>query len=484
MKQSFAAKRRYGRALSAPRVRVAFAVAMALASAPRETWAARDVCEMLRDKGVLNDIEFNECKAAQEKEDAKSEGKAREVLGVQLPKWVSMITPFGDLRTRYEGFYENNLNARNRFRLRARLGLNVVPTDEIGATFRLATGNSDDPISTNQSFERTFTRKPVNFEQAYLTLKPGKTFGLAPGWGSIVGGKFGVNAYRVTELVFDDDLAPEGATETLNLIEQKEGFLRGLRMSTFQWVVDEIAGADDPWMFGGQIVADTAFGSVATWSMALADYHYESLDDVAAKYISPTKTDPKDPTKTISNPDRNSQLATSNAVVKDSLGNIIAYESGFNILNWNTELSFANPLGVGIPAGVFGDFAYNSQASRRDFGFALGVGIGKAGRGWYGNSLKNQGDWGASYTWERVEQDAVFAVFSFSDLDYVNRSATQKGSTNQMSHILRLDYMLLPNLQLTAKTLFINALDPGVSTVALTGNPTLLRSQVDVSFKF
>jgi hypothetical protein len=397
-----------------------------------------------------------------------------------------MITPFGDLRTRYEGFYENNLNARNRFRMRARLGLNVVPTDEISASFRLATGNSDDPISTNQSFERTFTRKPVSFDWAYMTIKPGSTFGLAPGWGGIVGGKFGVNSYRVSEMVFDDDLSPEGATETINFIEQKEGFLRSLRVSGFQWIVDELAAANDPWMFGGQVVGDMAFGSVATWSVGMADYHYEDLDEVAAKFISPTKTDPKDPTKTVPNGDRNGQLATSNAVTKDGLGNITGYESGFNILNWNSELSFANPFfGLGIPAGVFGEFAYNTLAKNpRDFGLAIGFGIGKAGKGWYNNSLKNQFDWGASYTWERVEQDAVFAVFSYSDLDYVNSAATQKGSSNQTSHILRLDYMLLPNLQLTLKNHFINVLDRDKATVPLNGNPTLVRLQADVQFKF
>ena len=93
-------------------------------------------------------------------------------------------------------------------------------------------------------------------------------------------------------------------------------------------------------------------------------------------------------------------------MVKDSLGDIIAYKSGFNLLNWNTELNFANPFGIGIPAGLFGDFVYNSLADGKDFGTALGVGIGKAGRGWYSNSLKNPGDWGASYTW-MGQQDAA-----------------------------------------------------------------------------
>ena len=100
-----------------------------------------------------------------------------------------MLTPFGDLRVRTDGFYANELNARTRERLRARIGVNINPSDEAGATIRLASGDANDPVSTNQTFERTFTRKSINLDQAYLTIKPGKTFGLEPGWGSIMGGK-------------------------------------------------------------------------------------------------------------------------------------------------------------------------------------------------------------------------------------------------------------------------------------------------------
>jgi hypothetical protein len=44
-------------------------VVTALACVPGKVFAARDVCDMLRDKGLLNEIEYNECKAAQEKKE-------------------------------------------------------------------------------------------------------------------------------------------------------------------------------------------------------------------------------------------------------------------------------------------------------------------------------------------------------------------------------------------------------------------------------
>jgi hypothetical protein len=61
---------------------------------------------------------------------------------------------------------------------------------------------------------------------------------------------------------------------------------------------------------------------------------------------------------------------------------------------------------------------------------------------------------------------------------------TQKGSTNLVSHVVRLDYALLPNLQLTAKAYVENVLDRRISNAALSGNPTSLRTQLDAILRF
>jgi Putative porin len=446
---------------------------------------AKDLGDILLEKGLITPEELREAreeeqhkaaaaekeKAAAETEQAAADQSRVDAIAAKLPKWLSFITPFGDLRTRYEGFYANDLNARNRFRLRARLGLKVNPTPEIGAGFRLASGNADDPISTNQTFERTFTRKPLNLDQAYLTLTPGETFGLEPGRVGVTAGKFGVNAYRVSELLFDDDLSPEGATETFGLFNSPDGVLRSVKLNTFQWVVDEISSASDPWMIGGQVVADTVLGDHGpNLTVAFADYHYEGLDDVARKFLERSSSN------------FNGQLAGNNAFTRDVDGKITGFASGFNIINGGGELNFGDVLGVS--AGLFGEAAYNTQAESSGTGFATGFGFGKAGKDWYHNGLKNVGDWAVAYTYQRVGQDAVPSLFSYSDIDYVQANATQKGSTNVSANIVRFDYVLLPNFQLTAKAHFINALDRSESNAALDGNATLIRTQLDAMFKF
>jgi len=174
-------------------------------------------------------------------------------------------------------------------------------------------------------------------------------------------------------------------------------------------------------------------------------------------------------------------------VVKNG-SQITGYKYGFNVINAGTDLNFPNPFGLGIPAGVFADLANNTQAELRDTGIALGVGIGKGQRDWYHDSLKNPGDWGLSFTWERVEKDAVVSLFSYSDINYQQNQTSQNGSTNVEASIIRFDYELFQNFQLTAKSHFINVLDRSIATTnngkALIGNPTLARMQLDMVLKF
>ena len=434
--------------------------------------AAKDLGDILVEKGLITPEELKQARE-EEKQKVAAEESRRDAISAKLPAWLAMITPYGDLRVRTEGFYANDLNARTRERLRARIGLIVNPTDEVGATFRIASGNPDDPISTNQSFERTFSRKSINLDQAYLTVRPGKTFGLEPGWGSVMGGKMGMSAYRTSELVFDDDLSPEGATETLNLVEHREGWFRRLQLMGHQWTVDEINGAGDPWMIGGQIVSEFATGDSSAAPkliVAFADYSWQDMDKVASKFLEKTSSS------------FNSQLANSNALTRDADGVVTGFESNFNVVNFGGEVNFPSVLGVS--AGLFGEVAHNTQADHDGTGFAVGAGFGKAGKDWYHNNLKNPGEWAVSYTFERVGQDAVPAMFAMSDLDYVTASGTQKGATNVVANIIRADYQLFSNFQLTAKLLMSNALEREQSTANLDGNATLFRTQLDAQLKF
>lgn len=418
---------------------------------------AKDLGDILLDKGLIS---AEDLKKAREEDPPKT-------ATPKLPKWLETTTLFGDLRVRYEAFFGNHFHGDHRGRVRARIGLAAKVSDEIAAAFRLASGNPDDPISANQSFEKAFTHKPVAFDQAYLTFKPGKSFALEPGLVTIAAGKFGGNVYKPSELVWDDDLNVEGATESLKLWEAPDGVLRGVRLAGFQWVIDNVAGGRDPWVGGGQVAADAACGKGVTWSAAIADYHFSDVTS-GAGFLTQNK------------------IVVGNDVVTNGTGKVVGTRYGFNVVNASAELNFADPAGAGVPMGLFGDLAHNTQADGRNMGFFVGAGIGKAGTDWYRNGLKTAGDWGASYTFAWVEKNAVLSTFNFSDMDYNQgvRDNGQKGGVNVTAHLVRMDYELLDNLQLTAKMHLINALDRAVSNATLHGNPTLVRTQLDAVLKF
>src|SRR5262245_17253727 len=201
---------------------------------------------------------------AEETKTATAEAKK----AVSLPDWLARTTVFGDVRYRHEGFYHQPhaegavVTARNRERIRARLGVRVAFSDELSATIRGASGNINDPISTNETLTGNFTRKNFNLDWAYLTFTPGRTFGIRPGVAAITAGKFPNPMFRVGEMLFDDDLSPEGASETFQLLAQPVGWLDQVKLHGLQWTFDEVSNNQDGWMFGGQINPSMHFGDV------------------------------------------------------------------------------------------------------------------------------------------------------------------------------------------------------------------------------
>src|SRR5690349_16244396 len=179
--------------------------------------------------------------------------------GLEIPDWAKRTTVFGDVRYRHEGFYHQphvdgqDVTARNRDRIRARLGVRVAFSDELSATIRGASGNINDPISTNETLSGDFNRKNFNLDWAFLTFTPGQTFGIRPGAASVNIGKFPNPIFRVGEMVFDDDISAEGASQTFQLLDKPMGNLDQIKVHALEWTLNEVANREDSWMFGGQV---------------------------------------------------------------------------------------------------------------------------------------------------------------------------------------------------------------------------------------
>ena len=132
-----------------------------------------------------------------------------------LEERLKSFGPFvfsGDFRLRAEPTFGGPTNqSQDRFRERIRLRINAEArlNDQFKGGFSLASGDLNNPISTNQTLGQYTTRKPIEIDRAYATYNPSWLRPL-----TLTGGKFAYPWFN-TELVWDKDLNPEGAGETL-----------------------------------------------------------------------------------------------------------------------------------------------------------------------------------------------------------------------------------------------------------------------------
>ena len=400
----------------------------------------------------------------QQAERAEEGAKATDKKVVaSIPGWVNKFTPFGDVRIRQEGFYNQPTTpgkvttARNRTRLRARVGLKFEYSDELAATVRIASGNQNDPISTNQTDTGNFTPFQVNLDWAYLTFSPGKTFNMRPGLLTINAGKFPNPMFRAGEMVWDDDLAPEGFNEIINVLEHPVGPLDYLKIHAEQWTFQETSNAEDGWIFGGQINPAGHVGNVLL-EAGLGQYWYLNPDTIATSAIT------------------NSSLVLTNSVDKDSKGTITGYSGAFNESNFTLAATIPD-VGGNMPLRFWTDYVYNWEApDTRAHGVQGGVRLG---------SPKEQGDWAASLLYEYLEQNAVNSTFSWSDFGTTaftqnTNNASVSGGTNLQGPVIQLDYQLLKPLTLTARTYFVKYIDPPADY----DNRMSVRLQLDAMYRF
>lgn len=168
---------------------------------------------------------------------------------ILIPKWVDKVHPFFDFRLRYEGDYfptgndvtgafpnfnaintglpfdttgnqfAPQLNAdqnRNQFRIRARFGADINMGENFTSGFRVATGQNNSPVSTNQSMGLAnsatqgqggnFSKYAIWLDRAFLRYDlPLNDKPLITAWA----GRF-ENPFFSTRLIWDEDLGFDG----------------------------------------------------------------------------------------------------------------------------------------------------------------------------------------------------------------------------------------------------------------------------------
>lgn len=395
---------------------------------------ARNLEQILRDKGVIDKGEAMEATAAKEGESA--------AMAPILPDWVNKLKLSGDVRVRNESFFRKDSATRVRQRFRLRFGVTAKVNSETELGFKLATGNPDDPISNNQTFDNIFDYKDISVTNAYIKLMPAATFGWDRPLLTLMGGKFDMPFYQATKMQFDGDLTPEGFFESFKPVEATDGALRGLALNLGQFVFDETSSRSDGTLFGFQGVANLSLAEGVFLNVGVGDFYYHKEGKIARALNSNGEL-------TVSN---NIELSDGTVVggspfdpgdLEDGVS-IVGLENNFNIVDFGADLSIATGMPM-FPLKPFAHYVINTEADEDDTGFQFGVGVGNS---------KDLGDVSFSYAYQRLETDAVVSTFSDSDFGF-------DGGTNREGHILQAGYVVLKNVSLVSTAWFVEPIDGG-----------------------
>jgi len=402
---------------------------------------------------------------------------------------LKTLGPFafsGDLRLRAEPTFGGPSDrSQDRFRERIRLRVNAEArlNDQLRGGFSLASGDLNNPISTNQTTNQYTTRKPIAIDRAYATYNPSWFRPL-----TLTGGKFAYPWFN-TELVWDKDLNPEGAGETL-AFNVKTPLLKKFSVVGFQLPFAEnkrTAAGDKSFyntmVYGEQLQTFWQLGSKVKLSAYTSFYDWKYADSIALSVTTINSASPDNGLLTLNNNGLQNSIATvtaTNAVTGAKTITSAQFASKFGILDSLAQFDIQSPS-ERWPIILVGDFAQNTRAcenvrnipvtavysapcdTRARHAYWLEARVGRTDR---------KGDWQFGYTRMVIEREAIIGAFNYSEIF---------PSNNVEIHRTEVLYELFRNV-----TLQLNALIG--RTLGTAGSPAVQplweRLQFDVTYKF
>jgi len=418
-------------------------------------------------------------------------------------KGIGPISFSGDVRLRAEPFFggpSDESLERARARVRARFNAVATLGEQFRAGISLASGDINDPTSTNQTLTGFYTRKAVALDQAFVEFTPQAFKPL-----TLTGGKFRYPWYN-TELTWDKDLNPEGAAETL-AFNINSPVLKRFALIGFQLPFAEMAGTSSSdkritqaITYGGQVQTTWQLGPRATLSAYSGYYDYRGADSIALALARASSKNPQTPftgllTLGTGNPVQDSTYTTTATTIITVNGT--AYPTGVTAI---TNAQFASKFGLfdniarldidtghaRVPLSFIGDYVQNTGAC----GNVANIAAAPANtatqtfkqtvnapcnshyrRGYWAEGtvgrLQKKGDLQFGYAHIYIEREAVLGNFNYSDI---------RQGTNVTQHRFTSFYQLDPSVQLGFTALVGRPLG--------TTEPWLTRLQFDTIYIF
>jgi len=171
-------------------------------------------------------------------------------------KWYDRFDFKGDLRLRAEFFQFNGPEVdthRGRYRARLRAGMYTEITDWMDVGFQLRSGDPDDPVSDNSTFDGGFALIPISISEAYAGIHP-------TGWLDLTLGKFDAKKkWVVSDMQWDDDVTVAGAMEEVSI--------GPLKFDLYQYLLEEDKTASDAYLLGAQLYGEFGSGTIGTFKI-------------------------------------------------------------------------------------------------------------------------------------------------------------------------------------------------------------------------
>ena len=418
-------------------------------------------------------------------------------------KGLGPISFSGDVRLRAEPFFGGPSDqSLDRARARVRVRFNAFAT--LGSQFRagltLASGDVNDPTTTNQTLTGFYTRKAVALDQAFVEFTPDQFKNL-----TVIGGKFRYPWFN-TELTWDKDLNPEGVAETLGF-KLDTPVLKHIALIGFQLPFAEVAGTASTnkriaqqITYGGQLQTAWQLGPRVTLSAFSGFYDYRGTDSIALALARANSKNPQTPLTGLlplgtGNPVQDSTYTTTASTIITVNGT--AYPTGVtSVTNAQFASKFAlfdnlakidiNTGNARLPVTFIGDYVQNTEAcanlanivvapantATQTFKQTLNAPCASnQRRGYWAEGrfgrLQQKNDLQLGYTRIYIEREAVLGNFNYSDI---------RQGTNVTQHRVDLFYQFDKSVQLGFTALIGR---PLAST-----EPWLTRLQFDTIYIF
>ena len=277
----------------------------------------------------------------------------------EVPEWVKDTKIKGDFRYRYENRQDNDSTAKDRQRIRARIGVYGEVNDYIDYGARLVleggTTSGNEDVGADD-----FDSDTAKFDRFYVDVHPEQLKGA-----HVILGKMAQPWLGRTGLVWDSDLNPEGIAVTYSKDLDENVTLHA---NAGAFIVNEDQG-DDARLQSVQVALDAKVGD-AKIQVGVSDYWFENME--------------------------NSSIDLKN----NTAG------GGFNIIEGFGSVS--TKAGE-LPVKFYGQIAQNTEAvTSDDTAYLLGLKLGKA---------KKPGSWEVGYNYRDIGKDAVIGAFNDSDFN-------------------------------------------------------------------